>query len=604
MNVRTRLSLRDQGHDGDLRGRCVLTRCADRGTGVRGRLDEVDGDATDRCVEAGARNGYGYAGGDGRWRAATSVPASASTATGTLGRSAAGRGAWRRWPRVRRTVAPPRPGVTADSVKVVAIIPVAERSAAQTKAAPPINRAGNTPSTWRTRSTTTCSCTSNFYEQWGRAIDVEFYTSTGVDETAQRADLVAITAMKPFAVINFDTYGLDVLVTGLAQKKILVQSYSTSPAESAAVAPYRWGGGSDQDAAATNAAEVIGKNLVGKNAEFGGDDVKSQARKFGLVQVKDLIDIDAFKKNLAAYKGTKIASEFAYQGTGGAAGDASISQQEAPTIVQRMKAAGVTTVDPVRGPRHERGPDGAGDAAGMASRVVLHRLGLRRSARARPGNTRRAGRARLRHLADRPVLRVPTRSQAVLRGRRVRTTGTGAPASAPPRGSCRRAHLDPGRDALRRPGPQREELQQGLFAAPPTGGDPKNPLATLSGYGRTTGLPYDAYTPGPADFAAFFMDPHTTAISPGTGTSAQHASFYPDDAAPVPQRPVAEGNQMVRQDRRHDPAAGVPANRAAAEGIPAVRDGSVSVDGCGIATQGANGDTFMVEPTPAAIVTT
>ena len=214
------------------------------------------------------------------------------------------------------------PGVTADSVKVVAVIPSPGRSAEQTKAAPPILRAGNTPSTWENAIHDYLYAYHNFYEQWGRAIDVEFYTSTGIDETAQRADMVAIMAMKPFAVINFDTYGLDVLVTGLAQKKVLVQSYSTSPAESAALAPYRWGGGSDQDAAATNAAEVIGKNLVGKPAEFGGDDVKSQTRKFGMVEVKDLIDLDAFKKNLAKYKGTKLVSESSYPGTGGAAGDA------------------------------------------------------------------------------------------------------------------------------------------------------------------------------------------------------------------------------------------------------------------------------------------
>ena len=235
-------------------------------------------------------------------------------------RSAPGRRAWRRCKKGEKNGGATATGVTADSVKVVAVIPSAERSAAQTKAAPPINRAGNTPSTWENAVHDYLFAYHNFYEQWGRAIDVELYTSTGVDETAQRADLVAITAMKPFAVINFDTYGLDVLVTGLAQKKILVQSYSTSPAESAAVAPYRWGGGSDPTRRRRTSAEVIGKNLVGKNAEFGGDDVKSQPRKFGLVEVKDLIDLDAFKKNLAKYKGTKIASESSYEGTGGAAG--------------------------------------------------------------------------------------------------------------------------------------------------------------------------------------------------------------------------------------------------------------------------------------------
>ena len=97
------------------------------------------------------------------------------------------------------------PGVTADSVKVVAVIPSPGRSAEQTKAAPPILRAGNSPSSWENAVHDYLYAYHNFYEQWGRAIDVEFYTSTGIDETAQRADVVAISAMKPFAVINFDT---------------------------------------------------------------------------------------------------------------------------------------------------------------------------------------------------------------------------------------------------------------------------------------------------------------------------------------------------------------------------------------------------------------
>ena len=130
-----------------------------------------------------------------------------------------------------------------------------------------------------------------------------------------------------------------------------------------------------------------------------------------------------------------------------------------------------------------------------------------------------------------------------------------------------------------------KNFKQGLFAAPPTGGDPKNPLATLSGYGRTTGLPYDAYTPGPADFAAFFMDPHTTAISPGTGTSVDHASFLPGRRPPVPQRAVAE-DHLVRQVDLDHPATGVPGNRTPAEGISTVCDGSVPVDGCDLADAG------------------
>ena len=40
------------------------------------------------------------------------------------------------------------------------------------------------------------------YETWGRDIEFKFVKSTGTDETAQRADAVAVNAMKPFAVID------------------------------------------------------------------------------------------------------------------------------------------------------------------------------------------------------------------------------------------------------------------------------------------------------------------------------------------------------------------------------------------------------------------
>ena len=64
-----------------------------------------------------------------------------------------------------------------------------------------------------------------------------FYTSTGIDETAQRADAVAILAMKPFAVINFDSFGLDTLLASLAQAKVVSESFSVSPEESAGAGP-------------------------------------------------------------------------------------------------------------------------------------------------------------------------------------------------------------------------------------------------------------------------------------------------------------------------------------------------------------------------------
>src|SRR5262249_17322163 len=67
----------------------------------------------------------------------------------------------------------------------------------------------------------------------------------------------------------------------------------------------------------------------------------------GLVQYEDAIDMDAFLATLKKYGGSKAvidqASMASYPATGGANGDPAIANQQAPTIVQRMKAAGVTT---------------------------------------------------------------------------------------------------------------------------------------------------------------------------------------------------------------------------------------------------------------------
>ena len=112
-----------------------------------------------------------------------------------------------------------------------------------------------------------------FFETWGRDVEIKFLTSSGSDESAQRADVVAVKAMKPFAVFHLIVAGLDVLETELAKAKIPVMGYSTTATKANLQAPYRWGS-SDAQSSAINSAEVIGKQLVGKKAEYAGDDVK------------------------------------------------------------------------------------------------------------------------------------------------------------------------------------------------------------------------------------------------------------------------------------------------------------------------------------------
>ena len=43
---------------------------------------------------------------------------------------------------------------------------------------------------------------AHYFETWGRKVEYEFVLGSGADETAQRADAVAVAAKKPFAVFD------------------------------------------------------------------------------------------------------------------------------------------------------------------------------------------------------------------------------------------------------------------------------------------------------------------------------------------------------------------------------------------------------------------
>ena len=126
------------------------------------------------------------------------------------------------------------------------------------------------PARWRTRSTTSSRRTSHAYETWGRTIELKFVQSSGDDEAAQRADALRVEDHKPFAVLETTPTGLDVLTTKVAQDGYLVMSNTTTTDKAFKQQPYRWGQ-ADQVSVAVNAGEFVGKQLVGKKAEYAGE---------------------------------------------------------------------------------------------------------------------------------------------------------------------------------------------------------------------------------------------------------------------------------------------------------------------------------------------
>ena len=163
------------------------------------------------------------------------------------------------------------PGVTKDRILVYAIIPN-DQQLSMVGGATPTKRADNSKGTYQDAIHDYLLPLMKWYETWGRDIEVRFLVSTGQDEAAQRADAITVKAEKPFAVMDLAPTALDVFDTEMAKAKILVFGFSTTTQKALAQAPYRWGQ-SDTQAAATNSIEVIGKQLIGQDAAFGGDDV-------------------------------------------------------------------------------------------------------------------------------------------------------------------------------------------------------------------------------------------------------------------------------------------------------------------------------------------
>ena len=120
----------------------------------------------------------------------------------------------------------------------------------------------------------------------------------------------------------------------------------------------------------------------------------------------------------------------------------------------------------------------------------------------------------------------PTSSRSPVRP--VPTTGSGAKVPVPRvvspavgSSGCSTASTTRARTSRRRPSSRACSRCRRRVAA-----KNNNPLIGLTGYGKTTGLPYPAYIPGPADFAPFWMDPFQKSISPGVNTEVDHASWY------------------------------------------------------------------------------
>jgi len=191
-----------------------------------------------------------------------------------------------------------------------------------------------------------------YYELYGRKVNLVTFEGTGnaTDEVAARADAAQIALQyKPFAVFGGPAL-TSAFADELAAHQVICIACTPGQPESfySDRDPYVYALDGSPIQKEKHVVEFLTKQIIGKPASHGGDDVKDQPRKLGLLYLessgaaKDLADTFAADMQTA---GSPFAQVVAYQL------DPTTIQATATQVITKMKEAGVTTIvfsgDPV-----------------------------------------------------------------------------------------------------------------------------------------------------------------------------------------------------------------------------------------------------------------
>jgi len=234
-------------------------------------------------------------------------------------------------------------GVTGDSVKVVVYLPIDNDPILEifTGAVGVEDTRAQVRATYEGYT----ALFQRYYQTYGRKVQLEFLEATGnaLDEVAARADAVRAAEMKPFAV-----WGSPVLTTAftdeIAARKIiclgctgggLAEWYEER-------APYVYPITRTADQSQQHLVEYIDKKVAGRPAEHAGDPAfRDKERVLGAVNLElneESVQLaERFEKRLDD-AGIDLALRIPY------AFDPGRLQEQADSIIARMKEAGVTTV--------------------------------------------------------------------------------------------------------------------------------------------------------------------------------------------------------------------------------------------------------------------
>ena len=191
-----------------------------------------------------------------------------------------------------------------------------------------------------------------YFELYGRRVNLITFEGSGgaTDDVAARADAARIAEeFKPFAVFGGPAL-TSAFADELAAREIMCISCTPGQPTQFYVDrdPYVWGLDGSQAQKQTHAVEFLTKQIIGKNAEYAGDEFVDQPRRLGLLYLessgasKDLADEYVAAMEAA---GSPFAEVIAYE-----LNPATI-QATASQVISKLKSAGITTIvfsgDPV-----------------------------------------------------------------------------------------------------------------------------------------------------------------------------------------------------------------------------------------------------------------
>lgn len=179
---------------------------------------------------------------------------------------------------------------------------------------------------------------SHHYETYGRTVKLVYFDESGDDDEADRADALKVASeIGAFAAWGGSGAYRDELVA----RGVLCLCTPISPEQTAEFDPLLWGTPIRQ--LMLQWAEYLGKKVIGGNADHAGDvEYTLQPRKLGMVHIDSddgvlKREVDYFESELAKYGG-KLTTRISY------VSDIDSAQEQARTIIARLKDSGITSV--------------------------------------------------------------------------------------------------------------------------------------------------------------------------------------------------------------------------------------------------------------------